>query len=121
MGANGRDSHGRFAEGNCGGPGRPPLAREQKFLETMSSVCNLSDWQEICERAVTDAKAGDHRAREWIAKFLVGEPEAVARVLHSHLHTNVPDKDIYLNASPEAIITALSAIDCLKQSCESDG
>jgi hypothetical protein len=31
-------------------------------------------WQAIVARAVEDAKAGDARAREWLARYLVGDP-----------------------------------------------
>ena len=70
---NGRDTHGRFAPGYAGGPGRPPLAKEHAYLKTLASVCTVDDWRAICLRAVEDAKIGDHRARNWLAKYLIGD------------------------------------------------
>ena len=78
---NGRDDHGRFAPGYRGGPGRPPLAKEHKYLATLASVCTIDAWHAICRRAVKDAKLGDHRARNWLAKYLIGDrqlPDAPA-------------------------------------------
>ena len=75
MNAIARSQRGQFANGNAGAPGHPPIERERKYLETMSSVCSQDDWKEICQRAVKDAKNGDYRARDWLTKYLVGEPK----------------------------------------------
>jgi hypothetical protein len=31
-------------------------------------------WRAICRRAAADAKAGDFKARDWIARYLLGPP-----------------------------------------------
>lgn len=49
-----------------------------EYLRTMLAGCSLEDWQAIVGRAVTDAKGGDAKAREWLARYLIGTPEAVA-------------------------------------------
>ena len=72
MTTNGRDSSGKFVPGNPGGPGRPPRATEESYLATMRETISQQDWKEICKRALKDAKAGDHKARQWIADFLIG-------------------------------------------------
>lgn len=69
-----RDNKGRFMLGNSGGPGRPPRATEAGYLATMMRVIDLDQWQAICERARDDALNGDAKAREWIAKYLLGDP-----------------------------------------------
>ena len=69
-----RHNDGRFKPGNNGGPGRPPLAKETNYLQTLQGTCTLKEWKAICRKAVEDAKAGDGRAREWLCKYLVGEP-----------------------------------------------
>ena len=33
----------------------------------------LDDWRDVVARAVADAKKGDHQARAWLTKYLVGE------------------------------------------------
>ena len=114
--ANGRDDHGCFAIGSPGGPGRPPIERERRYAETLASVCKVDDWLEICRRAVEDAKVGDHRAREWLSKYLIGEPQT--QIFHGHIHANADHESPYLNASTDVIIEALTAIDRVKESDE---
>jgi hypothetical protein len=70
----GRSSNGRFALGNKGGPGRPPRATERHYLAVLADVVPLETWRAICLRAVADAKKGDAKARDWIAKYLLGAP-----------------------------------------------
>ena len=49
--------------------------KERAYLETLGAVCSVDDWQAICRRAVKDAKLGDHRARNWLAKYLLGDQQ----------------------------------------------
>ena len=117
--ANGRQHNGRFALGNPGGPGRPPIARERQYAEAMATVCTVDDWREICERAVEDAKDGDRHARDWLSKYLVGEPQTVVEMLHRRLPddpTGEEDAD-YANADPELVIAAKTAFARLQESC----
>jgi hypothetical protein len=58
-GGNGRDSGGRFAKGNRGGPGRPPRAIERDYLRALSDRCPLETWGRIVDKAVEDALNGD--------------------------------------------------------------
>lgn len=43
-------------------------------MHVMMQACPLDTWREVCEKAVLDAKAGDAKARDWLAKYLVGDP-----------------------------------------------
>lgn len=47
---------------------------EQEYMRAMLGACNLDEWREIVEKAVADAKAGDAKAREWLAAYVVGRP-----------------------------------------------
>jgi hypothetical protein len=115
MQAHGRDNHGRFAQGNPGGPGRPPTAKERGYLEALTAVCTLDEWRGICRRAVKDAKAGDARARDWLSKYLVGEP-------HSLPNVPTPDEPTPLaNASTEAILEARTVFARLRESGNGNG
>ena len=69
----GRDSNGRFAVGNHGGPGRPRRVVEVEYLDALSDAVGLHDWREIAQRAVSDAKNGDATARAWLTKHLLPE------------------------------------------------
>jgi hypothetical protein len=68
-----RDQQGRFAAGNPGGPGRPRRAVEREYLAALSEAVTLDDWQEIVKTAVTAAKQGDGKARDWLCRYLLGE------------------------------------------------
>ena len=73
-----RDKTGKFENGNPGGPGRPKRPTELAYMSVVMGKCSLEDWQEICGRAVTDAKNGDAKAREWLGKHLMGAVKAEA-------------------------------------------
>ena len=79
--ASGRNPDGTFGPGNPGGPGRPRRALERQYLAALADSVSIADWQAIIGRAVADAKAGNPRAREWLAKYLVGdEPLALVEL-----------------------------------------
>ncbi len=69
---NARQTNGRFATGNPGGPGRPRRAVEHDYLAVLGDSVSLEDWREVVAQAVSDAKGGDARARDWITKHLIG-------------------------------------------------
>jgi hypothetical protein len=84
--ATGRAVDGRFSKGNRFGKGRPPRAFEAQYLTVLADAVGLDNWRAICERAVTDAKAGDAVARAWLAKYVVGEhPLTLAEVTAGEL------------------------------------
>lgn len=68
-----RNAKGHFAKGNTTGKlgGRKPIATERQYLTTLASEVTQSDWAKIAKRAVSDAKAGDSKAREWLSKYLL--------------------------------------------------
>jgi hypothetical protein len=69
-----RDGQGRFLPGWKGGPGRPRRAVEADYLRTLSDAVPLDRWREICDVAVEQALAGDSKAREWSANYLMPKP-----------------------------------------------
>ena len=62
-----------FLPGTAPGPGRPSRPVEKNYLRALCDVCPLDAWGEIVRRAVKDARAGDANAREWLAKYLLGD------------------------------------------------
>ena len=68
-----RDERGRFVAGNAGGPGRPRRAIEREYLAVISEAVTLEDWRAIVAHAVEVAKAGDDKARAWLAKYVIGD------------------------------------------------
>lgn len=73
-----RDDSGRFLPGNPGGPGRPPRQTEGEYLRAVQRACSLEDVAAIAARAVSQARGGDARARDWLSRYLLGIPGAVA-------------------------------------------
>jgi hypothetical protein len=74
-----RNANGRFAAGWRGGPGRPHRSVETQYLTALREAVPLETWGRICEAAVAQAVAGDAKAREWLASYLIGRPiQAVA-------------------------------------------
>ncbi|EHJ46932.1 hypothetical protein DFW101_0917 [Solidesulfovibrio carbinoliphilus subsp. oakridgensis] len=76
-----KDTRGRFAKGNPGGPGRPARETELSYLRAIHAACPPDMWQEIVTKAVSDAREGDPRARAWLAGYLVGAPKAEVGLL----------------------------------------
>lgn len=81
----GRDEQGRFQPGNGYGgksPGRPRRSVEVEYLRALSDEVTIDDWKDIVAAAKEQAKAGDAKAREWLASFVIGkEPPATLRDL----------------------------------------
>jgi hypothetical protein len=44
----------------------------------VQSACSLEDVEAIAARAVSQARGGDARAREWLSRYLLGIPGAAA-------------------------------------------
>ena len=75
-----RDNNGRFKKGNPGGPGRPPRSTELDYLASLSEGVPKELWMEIIHEAVTRAKSGDAKARDWISRYLLPRDKG------NHLH-----------------------------------
>jgi hypothetical protein len=78
MGVDVRDQHGRFINGNSASPGRPPRKTEHAYMRAVIGACSTDDWSAIVSKAVADAKAGDGVARQWLSRYLLGNPEGKA-------------------------------------------
>src|SRR5262245_59604511 len=73
---------GGFRPGNPGGPGRPRREVERAYQKATAGSVTPAGWKAIVKRAVEDAKAGDHLARAWLTKVLIGdEPAVLAEVV----------------------------------------
>jgi hypothetical protein len=54
------------------GRSKPRRPIEREYLATLNAAVPLDTWQAICKRAADDALAGDAKARDWLAKWLLG-------------------------------------------------
>jgi hypothetical protein len=59
-------------------PGRRPVKRE--YLAALAGAVPPDTWREICRATVEAAKAGDAKARDWLARYLIGDRPL--RLLH---------------------------------------
>ena len=66
-----RNVRGQFLTGHPGGPGRPARAVESAYLRVLAATVTVDHWQQICEKALADALAGDAKARAWLASYLL--------------------------------------------------
>jgi hypothetical protein len=74
----------RSAEyGSMKANGKPTARRpiEREYLATLNAAVPLDTWQAICKRAADDALAGDAKARDWLAKWLLGLESRLLTVL----------------------------------------
>ena len=74
-----RETNGQFGKGNKvatgnKGGGRSARPKEEQYLAIMLKACSAEDWEKIVISAVVHAKAGDSRAREWLANYIIGKP-----------------------------------------------
>lgn len=49
---------------------------EADYLSTLLEVVTQEDWGEVVKGAVTAARYGDAVARNWLAQYLMGKPDA---------------------------------------------
>jgi hypothetical protein len=73
---------------------RTPIPRrpiEREYLATLNAAVPLDTWQAICKRAADDALAGDARARDWLAKWLLGLEARLLTVLAAEETASAPE------------------------------
>lgn len=110
-----RNEKGQFVEGNKASPGRPKRPTEAEYLAALTSRVTLAKWGQIIDRALTDAIAGDYRARQWVSDYIVGKPVTtidlrageqaqLAQVLDLLRANNIPASEVF-----GALITELVA------------
>jgi hypothetical protein len=72
--ADGRDSRGRFTQGNRGGPGNPFARKVAKLRSALLSAVSEDDVQAIGRRLARQAKKGDVAAAKVLLAYLIGKP-----------------------------------------------
>ena len=84
-----RDAYGRWQKGVSGNPsGRLTRQTEAKYLDIIMEECTGEEWSEVIQIAIKDAKDTENsahvraRAREWLAKYLIGEPSQLHQLLY---------------------------------------
>lgn len=110
-----RDENGRFRPGCAPGPGRPKRSVEIDFLRRLADASEAR-WDEIVSTAIDQAAAGDAAARQWLAKYLIGEvrPGELARIAAAESRGRDPAADRVAGevADREIAESLLDAIRC---------
>ena len=69
-----RNPKNQWPKGVSGNPkGRPKRAFERAYLDATIGSVSLADWSDIIGKAVEQARDGDDRARNFLAKYLMPE------------------------------------------------
>ena len=74
-GSNGRQSGGRFAKGNAGGPGNPHARRVAELRAALLERIADGDLRDIVEMLLSKAKAGDIAAAKEVLDRAIGRPQ----------------------------------------------
>ena len=45
---------------------------EEDYLAALSDQLSIERWENIVSKAIQDAEDGDHKARDWIARYALG-------------------------------------------------
>lgn len=72
--ADGRDSRGRFAKGNAGGPGNPHARRVAALRTTLIREVTRDDIRAIVRKLIEQAKDGDIQAAREVLTRVLGRP-----------------------------------------------
>ena len=73
-GSNGRDSCGKFAKGNSGGPGNPYARRVAQMRSIIAAEFTDEDVHQVLRKLVEMAKNGDLAAAKLLLSYAVGRP-----------------------------------------------
>jgi hypothetical protein len=73
---NGRDSAGRFAAGNRGGPGNPFARQVATLRQALIDAVTAQDITDIARALIAKARAGDVAAAKLLLGYALGKPAA---------------------------------------------
>jgi hypothetical protein len=74
--AEGRDTHGRFAQGNAGGPGNPFARRVAALRSALLAAVTEADLDAIARTLAQQAKDGNVAAARLLLSYALGKPAA---------------------------------------------
>jgi hypothetical protein len=84
--ATGRESNGRFAKNNCGGPGNPFAPQVAAFRACLINSVTEEDMQAIVYKLVDRARYGNLQAIKLLFSYLLGTPKPVVDPDELDLH-----------------------------------
>jgi hypothetical protein len=72
--SNGRDTRGRFAQGNPGGPGNPFARRVAELRSAFLKAVSPEDLRQVVLTVLKQAKEGDMASAKLLFQYCVGKP-----------------------------------------------
>ncbi len=81
-GNGGRDTQGRFAKGNAGGPGNPHAQRVARLRSALLGAVTPEDLNKIVDKLVKMAKGGNVVAAKEVLDRCLGKPRAEVELTH---------------------------------------
>lgn len=79
-GSSGRDTRGRFAPGNKGGPGNPHAAKVARLRKALVGAVSEKDVRALAKDMVREARAGNVQAAKLLLSYLLGPPKVDVEV-----------------------------------------
>ncbi len=104
----GHSSSTKFKKGNPGGPGRPK-SKNTDYSKILRDALTPQAAFEIVDRAVTDAKQGDARARQWLFAHVCAPIPKTILVNESALESRQDIDSVVSQLDPDQV-RALDAI-----------
>ena len=77
---NGRNTDGRFAKGNAGGPGNPYARRVAALRRALLDCVTEDDIKAIAKAVIEEAKDGNIAAAKIIFQYTLGKPDSAANL-----------------------------------------
>ena len=74
-GGNGRDGRGRFAKGNCVGPGNPHARHVGQLRSALLAAVTREDLEAVIRKLVELAKNGNIQAAKEVLDRCLGKPQ----------------------------------------------
>jgi hypothetical protein len=106
----GRDSKGRFAPGNQGGPGNPHAGKIANFRAAVLKCVTPEDVEGIIKRLIEMAKEGHWQAAKLILSYTLGKPQSPSPdELHAMALADVAEPAPSTNGELEVVEDAPSA------------
>ena len=84
-GSNGRDSRGRFTQGNPGGPGNPNFRRIAEYRASIARACSPEDLEAVIQKLVEQAREGNIPAARVLLDRVVGRPRELGQAVDVEL------------------------------------
>jgi hypothetical protein len=104
----GRDTHGRFAKGNAGGPGNPFARQVAALRRALLASVTERDLDDVARELLRQAKEGSLAAAKLLLSYTLGKPAAAVDpdtldLQEWELFRRLPDPSAEMAAAPQRL------------------